>query len=90
MHYSTKEGDVSAVEDVTFTLHSGEAIGLVGESGCGKTSVALTLLRLLPDNSLIKEGDVKLDDGVPESDELLESRVPDWRPDPGSPSPALA
>ena len=61
MHYSTKEGDISAVEDVTFTLHSGEAIGLVGESGCGKTSVALTLLRLLPDNSLIKEGDVKLD-----------------------------
>ncbi|MDF1595694.1 MAG: ABC transporter ATP-binding protein [Acidimicrobiia bacterium] len=61
MHYGTKEGDVSAVEDVTFTLNNGEAIGLVGESGCGKTSIALTLLRLLPDNSVIKSGDVRLD-----------------------------
>ena len=61
MHYRTKSGDVSAVEDVTFSLAQGEALGLVGESGCGKTSIAMTLIRLLPDNAIIKEGQVLLD-----------------------------
>jgi peptide/nickel transport system ATP-binding protein len=41
-------------------MRRGEAMGLVGESGCGKTSVATTLLRLLPDNALIKSGHVYL------------------------------
>ena len=61
MHYRTKDGDVSAVEDVTFTLGQGEALGLVGESGCGKTSIAMTLIRLLADNAIIKDGRVLLD-----------------------------
>ncbi len=61
MHYRTKAGDVSAVEDVSFTLQQGEALGLVGESGCGKTSIAMTLIRLLADNAIIKEGRVLLD-----------------------------
>jgi peptide/nickel transport system ATP-binding protein len=61
MHYSTKEGDVMAVDNVTFQLANGEALGLVGESGCGKTSVALTLLGLLPDNARILSGDIQLD-----------------------------
>ncbi|MDX1658951.1 MAG: ABC transporter ATP-binding protein [Nitriliruptorales bacterium] len=60
MNYETKEGDVSAVQDVSFTLHKGEALGLVGESGCGKTSVALSLLRLLPDNANYKAGEIRL------------------------------
>ena len=61
MHYRTKAGDVSAVEDVSFQLAHGEALGLVGESGCGKTSIAMTLIRLLADNAIIKEGSVVLD-----------------------------
>lgn len=60
MNYETKEGDVSAVQDVSFTVHKGEALGLVGESGCGKTSVALSLLRLLPDNAKYKAGEIRL------------------------------
>ena len=60
MRYKTRKGDVSAVEDVSFTLARGEALGLVGESGCGKTSVAVALLRLLPDNARILSGSVKL------------------------------
>ena len=40
------EGSVSAISDVSFELKKGSSLGLVGESGCGKTSVALTLLRL--------------------------------------------
>ena len=61
MRYQVKAGEVSAVEDVTFTVHEGEAVGLVGESGCGKTSVALSLLRLLPDNAKFVSGEIRLD-----------------------------
>lgn len=41
-------GQVRAVDDVSFTIQKGETLGLVGESGCGKTTVARTLLRLIP------------------------------------------
>jgi peptide/nickel transport system ATP-binding protein len=60
MHYTTRAGDVSAVDNVSFAMKKGEAMGLVGESGCGKTSVAATLLRLLPDNAQIKTGQIFL------------------------------
>ena len=60
MHYTTRAGEVSAVDQVSFTLKKGEAMGLVGESGCGKTSIAVTLLRLLPDNAHIKGGHIHL------------------------------
>ena len=43
MHYETIAGNVSAVRDVSFELKEGESFGLVGESGCGKTSVAMSL-----------------------------------------------
>ena len=42
-----KGGDVKAVDDVSFTIRRGETLGLVGESGCGKTTVGRTLLRLI-------------------------------------------
>ncbi|CAN5616615.1 ABC transporter ATP-binding protein [soil metagenome] len=60
MHYKIKAGEVSAIEDVSFTVHQGEAVGLVGESGCGKTSVALSLLRLLPSNAEYVSGEIRL------------------------------
>ncbi|MCM1190042.1 MAG: ABC transporter ATP-binding protein [bacterium] len=41
-----KVGDVKALDDVSFTVRKGETLGLVGESGCGKTTLAKTLLRL--------------------------------------------
>jgi peptide/nickel transport system permease protein len=47
-----------AVEDVSFTLKEGELIGLVGESGCGKTTLMLSLLRLLPSAGQIVNGRV--------------------------------
>ncbi|MCB2224260.1 MAG: ABC transporter ATP-binding protein [Actinobacteria bacterium] len=60
MDYKTKEGRVSAVSDVTFHLKAGDSLGLVGESGCGKTSVALTLLRLQASNAEITGGEILL------------------------------
>lgn len=60
MRYQIKAGEVSAVENVSFTVHQGEAVGLVGESGCGKTSVALSLLRLLPNNAEYVSGEIRL------------------------------
>ncbi|MGH2401367.1 MAG: ABC transporter ATP-binding protein [Candidatus Limnocylindria bacterium] len=42
-----KVGDVKAVDDVSFTIRQGETLGLVGESGCGKTTVGRSLLRLI-------------------------------------------
>lgn len=61
MHYTTQKGDVSAVEDVSFTLHQGEALGLVGESGCGKTSIAMALLQLAAENAVYKGGRIVLE-----------------------------
>jgi peptide/nickel transport system ATP-binding protein len=47
-----------AVEDVSFDIHGGETIGLVGESGCGKTTTMLALMRLLPSTGRITAGQV--------------------------------
>src|SRR3569833_1534953 len=45
--FFTQDGVVKAVNGVTFSLEAGEALGLVGESGCGKSVTALTLMRLV-------------------------------------------
>ncbi len=62
MNYELKDGGmVSAVEDVSFELKKGQSLGLVGESGCGKTSVALTLLQLQAANARVLGGEINLD-----------------------------
>lgn len=60
-HYSSEEGTVRAVEDVNFQVGRGETIGLVGESGCGKTTLGLSLLRGLPPQGDIVGGSIELD-----------------------------
>lgn len=51
---------VRAVDDVSFSLEKGASLGVVGESGCGKSSLAITIMRLLPVNSKILGGQIKL------------------------------
>jgi len=61
MVYETLEGSVAAVKDVSFSLKEGESFGIVGESGCGKTSVAMSLLQLQADNGKIVNGEIFFD-----------------------------
>jgi oligopeptide/dipeptide ABC transporter ATP-binding protein len=56
--FAIRQGTVRAVDGVSFTLEEGESLGLVGESGCGKTTAALSLLRLLPPNGRIDSGKI--------------------------------
>jgi oligopeptide transport system ATP-binding protein len=46
--FFTRDGVVKAVDGVTFSVHSGEVVGLVGESGCGKSMTSLSIMRLIP------------------------------------------
>lgn len=57
-YYSTLRGFVRAAEGVNLEVDSGEALGLAGESGCGKTTVALSILKILPFNGRIMKGQI--------------------------------
>jgi oligopeptide/dipeptide ABC transporter ATP-binding protein len=58
-HFPTKEGIVRAVNDVSFYIDEGELLGLVGESGCGKSITALSVMRLISSPGKIVGGSVK-------------------------------
>lgn len=58
MHYKIKKGYIKAVDNVSFHINQGETLALVGESGCGKTSVAYSVMRLLPPNGIIVGGQI--------------------------------
>jgi peptide/nickel transport system ATP-binding protein len=60
VYYQTLRGDVRALESATFNLTDGEIMGLAGESGCGKTTLAHSLIRLTPPMRFV-EGRVTLD-----------------------------
>lgn len=61
LFYSTRKGAVRAVDDVSFDLLKGKTMALVGESGCGKSSLAKALIRLLPRNIDTYNGKVYID-----------------------------
>ncbi len=56
MAFGTEAGIVRALFGVSFTVAPAETVGLVGESGCGKTVTALSVLRLLPSPPAVVEG----------------------------------
>ncbi len=56
VHFKIQDGWVKAVDGVSFSIDQGETMGLVGESGCGKTTAAYAITQLLPPNGYIKGG----------------------------------
>ncbi len=60
VYYRTEKGLVKAVDNVSFSINEEETMGLVGESGCGKSTLGSTLLKILPNNAIIK-GKIFLD-----------------------------
>jgi oligopeptide/dipeptide ABC transporter ATP-binding protein len=61
VYYPTRAGSVKAVDGVTLNLAASERLGLVGESGCGKSTMALSLLRLIKPPGRIEGGRILLD-----------------------------
>jgi peptide/nickel transport system ATP-binding protein len=61
-YYQTARGYVKAVDGVNFQIGEGEVFGLAGESGCGKTTVALSIIRLLPPGGRIIDGEIMFND----------------------------
>ena len=59
VEYKTPKGPLRAVDDVSFAVAPGEAVGVVGESGCGKSTVMKALLRLLPQGGRIVGGHIR-------------------------------
>ncbi|KKN60651.1 hypothetical protein LCGC14_0530010, partial [marine sediment metagenome] len=57
-YFYTEEGIVKAVEGVSFKIHEGETLGLVGETGCGKSVTALSILQLVRPPGIIEKGKV--------------------------------
>jgi peptide/nickel transport system ATP-binding protein len=73
--YKTEEGLVVAVDDLTFSLRRGETLGLVGETGAGKTTTALSIMQLVPDPPGTIEAGTILFDG----EDLLKKRNEEMR-----------
>src|SRR5687767_15873325 len=46
--FRTENGEVKAVDDVSFNVYKGKTLGIVGESGCGKSVTSLSIMRLIP------------------------------------------
>ena len=73
VYYDSEAGTVKAVDDVSFTLQQGERLALVGESGCGKTTLGMALMKLTKAPGYIDGGQILLDgrDLVPLDDEEM-------------------
>ncbi|MFQ5870911.1 MAG: ABC transporter ATP-binding protein [Candidatus Geothermarchaeales archaeon] len=61
VYYKIMEGEVNAVDGIDLTVERGETIGLVGESGCGKTTAAFAIMKLLPANGMIMTGEIQFE-----------------------------
>jgi oligopeptide/dipeptide ABC transporter ATP-binding protein len=62
IYYETPKGDVKAVDGIDFSLHEGEILGLVGESGCGKSTAAMGVLQLVVPPGRVVAGEIRMGD----------------------------
>ena len=77
LEYSTDRGPLRAVDGISFDLEESQALGIIGESGSGKTSIAIALMRLLPKNATLIGGSMRLggDDMGAMSDEEFRTQI---------------
>jgi peptide/nickel transport system ATP-binding protein len=52
-HYDTSKGKIHALDDVNFSLEKGESLGIAGESACGKSTLGLSLIRMIPNGKIV-------------------------------------
>lgn len=69
-----RRGTVHAVDGLSFEVEAGETLGIVGESGCGKTMAAMSIMRLLPRGGFIADGQIRL-----EGRDLVKLELPELR-----------
>ena len=60
--FQTDAGELEAVRDVSFTLRPGEVLAIVGESGCGKSVLCKSIMKLLPEKAKMKSGSIRIND----------------------------
>ncbi len=72
--YQTKKGMLKAVDNISFDLEKGRPLGFVGESGCGKTTIGMALMGLLPDNAVILGGSIQF-----QGEDLVRLTEKQWR-----------
>ncbi len=77
IHFFTRKGTVYAVDDISFTLQQGETLGLVGESGCGKTTTVMGLMHMVSPPGRIVEGRIRINgqDIVPLTEKQMREQM---------------
>ena len=67
IRFKTKKGLVTAVNNVSFNLQKGETLGVVGESGCGKSITNMAIMGLLPHEAIVQADELSLTAEISES-----------------------
>lgn len=77
LDFETQDGAANVLDHVSLSIEEGEAFGLVGETGCGKTVTALAILRLLPKTARIRGGEIRLEGEnlLAKSEEEMNQRI---------------
>ncbi|MBI5876182.1 MAG: ABC transporter ATP-binding protein [Chloroflexi bacterium] len=80
-HFFTRNGVVKAVDGISFKMHEGETLGIVGESGCGKSITALSLMKLIPHPGKVVTGNIHLqtDSGMVDVTQISDRQMADIR-----------